>query len=294
MSSPNAGSKLAWLILFLLAFVWGSSFILMKRGLTVFSAGEVGALRIVIAFALLLPLAFSNWKLVPVKSRPYVFLTGFLGNLLPAFLFATAQQYLASSVVGILNALTPIFTLIVGVLFFSLQLRKWQFIGIAMGFTGSIGLSWVQSGGEVGDFNPYTLLIVAATFCYGISVNIIGKYLRQLPALAVSSIAMMMVGPLALGYLFAFENVPAKLAQGSDAWAAFGYISILGIFGTALGLIFFNKLVQMTSPVFGSSVTYLIPLVALLWGIADSEDFGLLHMAGMGLIVGGVYVANRL
>lgn len=294
MKNPNANPKLAWLILLLLAFIWGSSFILMKRGLTVFSAGEVGALRIVIAFVLLLPLAWGNWRLVPAQSRPYVFLTGFLGNLLPAFLFATAQQYLASSVVGILNALTPIFTLLVGVLFFSLQLKKRQFIGIAMGFAGSIGLSWVQSGGEVGSFNPYTLLIVAATFCYGISVNIIGKYLRKLPALAVSSVAMLMVGPLALAYLAATSNTLAKLEQGTEAWIALGYIGILGTFGTALGLIFFNKLVQMTSPVFGSLVTYLIPVVAMLWGIADSETFGMLHLTGMALIVGGVYVANRI
>ncbi|MCS7019293.1 MAG: DMT family transporter [Cytophagales bacterium] len=293
MSHPSKHPPLAWILLFLLALIWGSSFILMKRGLIVFSAGEVGALRIVIAFLLLLPIALKHWRAIPAHSWRYVFLTGCLGNLLPAFLFATAQQHLASSVVGILNALTPIFTLLVGVLFFALPLRKWQLIGIAMGFAGSISLSWVQSGGEVGSFNPYILLIVMATVCYGISVNIIGKYLRHLPSLAVSSTALTTVGPLALIYLGAVEHIPDKLAQGSKAWLALGYVSMLGIFGTALGLIFFNKLVKITSPVFGSSVTYLIPLVALLWGIVDSEAFGLLHLTGMMLIVGGVYVANR-
>jgi drug/metabolite transporter (DMT)-like permease len=294
MTIPQTDKKLAWLILIALAFVWGSSFILMKRGLTVFAAGEVGALRIVIAFVLLLPITVGNLRLIPAKSLPYIFITGFCGNLLPAFLFATAQQYLPSSVAGILNALTPIFTLLIGVLFFSFQLKKWQFIGITMGLTGSIGLSLIQSGGEVGGFNPYALLIVAATLCYGISVNVIGKYLRQLPSLAISATAMTMVGPPALAYLLATGELPVKLAQGEQAWVALGYIGILGIFGTALGLVFFNKLVKMTSPVFASSVTYLIPVFAMLWGIADSETFGLLHLAGMGLIVGGVYVANRL
>ncbi len=293
MSVSQTDKRLAWLILLALAFVWGSSFILMKRGLTVFAAGEVGALRIVIAFVLLLPIAINNLRLIPAKSLPYIFIIGFCGNLLPAFLFATAQQYLPSSVAGILNALTPLFTLLIGVLFFSFRLKKWQLLGIAMGFAGSIGLSLIQSGGEVGGFNPYALLIVAATLCYGISVNVIGKYLRQLPSLAISAIAMGMVGPLALAYLSLTGDLPAKLAQGEQTWAALGYVGILGIFGTALGLVFFNKLVKMTTPVFASSVTYLIPVFAMLWGIADSEAFGLWHLAGMGLIVGGVYVANR-
>jgi len=293
MSIPQTNKRLAWIILVLLAFVWGSSFILMKRGLTVFAAGEVGALRIVIAFVLLLPLAISNLRLIPANSWFYIFITGFCGNLLPAFLFPTAQQHLPSSVAGILNALTPIFTLLIGVLFFSFRLKKWQFIGITMGFAGSIGLSLIQSGGEVGGFNPYALLIVAATICYGISINVIGKYLRQLPSLAISATAMMIVGLPALAYLLITGELPAKFSQGEQAWVALGYVSILGIFGTALGLVFFNKLVKMTSPVFASSVTYLIPVFAMLWGIADSETFGLLHVAGMGLIIGGVYIANR-
>ncbi|MCS6969027.1 MAG: DMT family transporter [Cytophagales bacterium] len=285
--------RLAWGLLLLLAFIWGSSFILIKRGLSIFSAGEVGALRIAIAFLLLLPAAIVHVRAIPAQKWLHVFLTGFLGNFLPAFLFAKAQQYLPSSVVGILNGLTPIFTLVVGVLFFAFQLRKWQLAGILMGFSGSLSLSWIRSSGQLGEFNPYILLIAAATICYGFSVNIIGKYLRQLPSLAISSVALLLVGPIAVLYLLLGTDFVNKCQYGNAAWIALGYIGILATFGTALGLVFFNKLVKITSPVFASSVTYLIPIVALLWGVADGEQLTWLHGLGMMLIVGGVYVANR-
>ncbi len=284
--------KLAWGLLLLLALIWGTSFILMKKGLTVFSPGQVGSYRIVVAFFIFLPWAIQNFREVPAHKWKYIMVAGVLGNLIPAFLFTNAQTRIESSVAGILNTLTPIFTFLISILFFGQPVRRWQVIGLVLGFSGAVGLSFVKTGGEIGSFNAYALLILLATVLYGISVNTIGKYLGGLKSLTISASAMLIVGPVALVYLLSTDFVQQVQAT-PESWGAFGYLTMLGVFSTALGLLLFNKLVKITSPVFASAVTYIIPVFALLWGFIDGEKLTFLHLFGMVFILAGVYAVNR-
>jgi drug/metabolite transporter (DMT)-like permease len=284
--------KLAWGLLVLLALIWGTSFILMKKGLTVFTPGQVAAYRIVVAFLIFLPWAIGGWRQVPPAKWKYIIVAGILGNLIPAFLFTNAQMQMESSVAGILNTLTPIFTFLVSVLFFGQPAKKWQMVGLALGFAGAVGLSFVAAGGQVGTFNAHALLILVATICYGISVNTISKYLAGVKSLIISASAMLVVGPLALAHLLSGDFVD-RVPVSPQSWAAFGYITVLGVLSTALGLLLFNKLVKITSPVFASAVTYIIPIFALGWGLLDGEHLTYLHLLGMTLIVAGVYAVNK-
>lgn len=284
--------KLAWGLLLVLSVIWGSSFILMKRGLQVFDAGQVGAYRIAVAFLIFLPIALREWRHIPPDRWRYLLAAGALGNLFPAFLFAFAQTKMESSVAGILNALTPIFTFIISILFFGQQARTAQIVGLVLGFTGSLAISFVQAGGNIGDFNAYTLLIVVATLFYGISVNLIGTYLSDQPSLRVSAVAITLVGLPALLYLLSTDFL-ARASASPQGWASLGYITILGVFSTSISLVLFYKLVRITSAVFASFVTYLIPIFALTWASLDGEQLTWLHLVGMAFIISGVYAVGR-
>jgi drug/metabolite transporter (DMT)-like permease len=290
--NEKTDDRLAWGLLLLLALIWGTSFILMKKGLAVFTPGQVGAYRIAVAFFIFLPWGIQALAKVPLAKWRYIVVAGILGNLLPAFLFTHAQMHMESSVAGILNTLTPIFTFLISIFFFGQPIRPWQVVGLALGFSGALGLSFVQTGGRAGSFNEYALLILVATIGYGISVNVIGKYLAGIGSLFISSAAMLVIGPVAVVYLLA-SDFAARVPASPQSWGAFGFITILGVLSTALGLLLFNKLVKLTSPVFASAVTYIIPVFALMWGLIDGERLTFLHLFGIVFILSGVYAVNR-
>ncbi len=283
----------AWVLLALLALVWGSSFILIKRGLEVYSAGEVGAIRIFSAALFLVPVTLHKLKSISQKDKILLFFSGLLGSFIPAFLFALAQTRLDSSLTGILNALTPLFVLMVGAAFFQQSIKKKEGIGLIIGLTGTVVLIVLGNDGNIGSFNFYALFVVGATLCYGINLNIIKKYLAGIKPLMITSISLLLVSPLAGIYLFFMTDFIDKVQYVDNAWGALSYLLILGVVGTALALILFNKLVQITSPVFTSFVTYLIPVVAVIWGVLDGEVLVWGHLVGMLSIIGGVYIANR-
>jgi len=284
---------IAWVILIVLALIWGSSFILMKRGLEVFSAGEVGALRILAAGLVLMPI--SIFKLGGLSARQWrlLFFVGMVGSFLPAFLFATAQTQLESSIAGILNALTPLFVMLIGAIFFSQQITKMVALGLAIGFLGTVFLIAAGSGTDLSQLNLYALFIVVATICYGANVNLIKFKIHDLKAVSITAISLLIVTPVAAVYLFGATDFVIKMQQVEGAKAAFGYVTLLGVMGTALALILFNQLVKITTPIFTSSVTYLIPIVAVAWGLLDNEELLPGHFAGMIAIIIGVYLANR-
>ena len=284
---------LPWLTLAVLAVVWGSSFILIKRGLTVFSAGEVGALRIVSAALFLMPVAAPKLRNLSRRQMIILLIIGFVGSFIPAFLFATAQTSISSSLTGILNALTPLCTLLLGAAFFSKPITSKNGIGLGIGFIGSIILIIGGTHSGVGEINLYGLLVIGATICYGFNLNIIKNYTPELHPVVITSVSLLFVGPLALGYLFGFTAFTEHVQQPSAFWPLMALIA-LGVVGTALALILFNKMVQMKTAVFASSVTYIIPIVAVIWGVLDGEALSAYHFAGMAAILGGVYVANRL
>lgn len=284
---------LTWFLLILLALIWGSSFILIKKGLVVYSPGEVGALRIIWATVVLLPLSIPKLAGLNKRQWKWLFVSGMTGSFVPAFLFAKAQTQLSSSLTGIMNALTPIFVLLVGISLFGNKLKSRDLVGIILGFGGTAILIFAGSEGHVGDINYYALFVIAATLCYGLNLNIIKHYFVVLKPVAITSISLVLVAPLAAVYLFTATGFATKVSEADGAWLALFYIGILGVAGTAFALILFNKLVKMTSPVFTSMVTYLIPIVAVIWGLLDGEILYGWHFVGMAAVIVGVMFANR-
>ena len=284
---------LSWFLLITLALIWGSSFILIKKGLVSFSAMEVGALRIFSAGLFLLPLAVS--KLKTIKSPGewlVVFIVGLCGSLIPAFLFAKAQTQLSSSVTGLINAITPLMTLVVSAMFFRRPVTKKKGIGLLVGFAGSLILIVGGARGNLGDLNFYMLLVIAATILYGFNLNLIKTYLSKLPAVSIASISLLLVLPISGYYLFHDGLFLEKFQTDPYVYWSLTYLLILGVVGTAIALILFNQLVHLKDPVFASSVTYLIPAVAIIWGVIDGEVLLFGHYLGIFIITIGIYIAN--
>ncbi len=281
-----------WLALALLVLVWGSSFILIKRGLDAFSSFEVGALRIAISFLVLSPLLIWHLKKVPRKKLMYFLLAGIIGNGLPPFLFAIAQTVIDSYMAGVLNSLTPLFTLVLGVLFFGIRTRWINVLGVILGLGGAIGLLTVANGGELNNM-WYGMLAIAAAVCYATNMNLIKQYLSGFSALTITSVAFMFIGIPSLIYLFAGSDMIHVLTYDPRGWQSLGYIAILAVVGTALAMIIHNWLIRQTSALFTSTVTYLMPVVSIMWGVADGEVFLLVSLLWIALILLGVYLANK-
>ncbi len=291
----NNRGLLALALLILLALIWGSSFILIKKGLLGLSAQEVGSLRIVAASLFLIPFAIRNLKKVEKKHWVFLLSVGLSGSLIPAFLFAIAQTRLESAVVGIMNALVPLFTVLIASWIYGHSHRMRVYVGVLIGFAGSIFLISAGNGGSFAGINPYALLIVLATIFYATNLNLIKEHLQGLKAITITSISLMIVGPAAAIHLVLFtEFVPKVIATASpQVYWSVASIVLLGVLGTSIALIIFNHIVRMTNPLFTSSVTYVIPIVAVGWGLVDGETLQLGHYLGMLLIICGVYIANR-
>ncbi|RUO26949.1 EamA family transporter [Aliidiomarina minuta] len=281
-----------WLKLMLLTLVWGSSFMLIKKGLIIYTPTEVAALRLASAAAVLAPFALMRLNRIKGKQWWVLLSVGMTGSLLPAFLFAFAQTQLDSGLTGALNALTPLFTLIVGALMFSQWVSRRTVIGLSIGFAGTVILVTVQGNGDF-SLNVYALFIVIATICYAVNLNFIKNYLPNLSPVTITGVSLLMVLPVALLYLLGPSDIGAKLSGDVQAWWSLLAILTLGMLGTALALILFNHLVQIASAIFASSVTYLIPIVAVTLGMLDGEVVSLYQVAGMALILFGVWSANR-
>ncbi len=281
-----------WLALVLLVLVWGSSFILIKRGLVFFSSLEVGAMRIAISFLVLSPLLIKHLKKVPLSRLKFFILAGIIGNGLPPFLFAIAQTQIDSYMAGVLNALTPLFTLLVGILFFGTRSRWHNVAGVIIGLAGAIGLLTMANDGQVNSIF-YGLLAVAAALCYAINMNLIKRYLSDFSALTITSVVFLFIGIPSLVYLLAGSRMLSTLASEPGAWAGFGYIALLAIVGTALAMIIHNWLIKQTSALFTSTVTYLMPIVSIMWGVADGEAFLVSYLASIALILAGVYLSGK-
>lgn len=293
MTEKDNRKTIAVILLILLSLIWGTSFILMKKGLKAFSPGEVGAIRVVAASLFLLPFALIRLKEINKAQYGKLFFSGMMGIFLPAFLFAVAQTKMDSGIAGILNSLTPIFTLIIGVMVFNQHFPIRSVIGILIGLAGTIVLIMSRTGGEVGGFNYYVILVILACICYGANVNFIKFRLTDLKSLTITSIAVMLIGPFALIYLFFFTPFTTTLAKTEGAGTALAFLILLGIMSTSIATILFNRLIKISTPLFASSSTYLIPIVAVIWGLIDGEHLSTGHFIGMTLIITGVYLANK-
>lgn len=281
-----------WIILLFLAFTWGSSFILIKRGLEVYSYFEVAALRMSISFLCLTPFVVKYFKTIERKYWKYLAIVGIFGSGIPAFLFTKAQTGLSSSLTGMLNSLVPLFTLLIGMIIFKIKFKANRFIGAFIGLIGAIGLI-TSNGIDLNNSNlSYTFYVVAATICYAISVNIINTYLKEISALKITAISFIFIGPPVLIYLFSTNFVTTTVNNEAAAIALF-YIAILSIFGTVVSVILFNMLIKKTSGVFATSVTYLIPIIAISWGVLDGESVNYIQIISIIIILIGIYFINK-
>ena len=275
-----------WSILILLSLIWGTSFILMKKGLRSFDAIQIASLRIFISYIFLLPVAIANIRKIKRDNLLSLIIIGLIGNALPAFLYPFAQRRIDSSVAGMLNALTPLFTLLIGILLYSRKTRWRQVAGILIGLAGAAGLLYRGSF----SFDPLGLLIVLATFFYGISSNQV-TLIKNLNGVVITSLAFFIIGPLAGASLLISDFRPALETEN---WLRnLGFISILSIFGSGIALGLFNILILRTSPVYAVSVTYLAPIVSTLWGFADGENITLFMIISVICILAGVYLTIK-
>ena len=289
-----------WGVLILLAFVWGSSFILMKtamfdvHGSKVYSPLEVAALRISIAAIVMLPIALRYLKSITREKWIWLLVIGTLGNLLPAYLFTTAQTQLPSAVVGMLNSLTPLFTMLVAVIIFGTALSWKQLSGLVIGFIGAGIL--ILSGGNVfesGDEIAWGACgkVALATLFYGISVNVLKEKLMGIPSVAIAAIALLLVLAPSL-IMLSFSNVIETFNSHDSGVISMVAIIVLSVFGTAGALVLFNSLIKWTNALTASSVTYIIPLFAAMWGCLDGEVLTKWHLLGGGVIICGVALVN--
>ena len=284
-------------LLVVLALTWGSSFILMKKGLRdpagmpVFSASQVAALRLSMAGLILLPVSIHAFRKLKLQDYKWIAVVGLVGSGIPAFLFTTAQSHLESGVSGILNSPTPLFTLLIGLFLFRKNTNLSQVSGVLIGLLGAIFLILLRKSEGQSDWS-YGLLIVLATFSYGLSVNTVPAKLAHVHSLHITSVSLLIAGiPCAIYALN--TNVGEVLELNSHGWKSLGYVAILACLGTAVANILYFKLTQETTALFASSVTYLMPLVAILWGVYDNEVVTWKHLACAAVIIGGVWLVNR-
>lgn len=283
--------QLKWVYLTTLALVWGSSFILIKKGLVGLTPMQLGSLRIIFAALFLLLIGFKSLAKIPQGQWKYIALTATLGTFVPAYLFAIAQTQIDSTVSSILNSLTPLNTLIFGILAFGLSFRRAQVFGVIIGLIGTFLLIVNGALHHPEQNYYYAILVLIASVCYAINVNLIKKYLSDLSPLSITTgnfLVLLFPALLVLFFSGFFEVIAVKSVQNSVV-----FILILGVVGTGIANIIFFKTIQISSPVFATSVTYLIPVVAFCWGLLDNEMLTPVQFLGAFIILFGVYLSAK-
>lgn len=286
------GNKLiSWILFTALTFIWGSSFLLMKLGMETLTPYQVASLRILSAGIVLMPFAARSFKLIPKEKRGAVILSGLLGSFFPAYLFCLAETKIDSAFTGMLNSLTPLFTVVIGVAFYKFKVTLKKVAGVLIGLVGFIVLILVDGKPDLTHF-AYITLVIAATVCYAINVNMVSKYLKEIGSLNIATIAFVFliipcIAILAVTGYFKLAFNDMHIIKSTIASC------ILGIMGTATASILFYRLVKRAGALFAAMVTYGIPVVAVLWGIVYGEHITWMHIGGLAIILSGVYVANK-
>lgn len=259
----------------------------MKRGLVAFSAMQVSSLRIIISFLVLSPFL----RMLNKKDLPFLLLTAIFGSGLPTYIYPIAIEKIDSSVVGVINSLTPVFTVIFGLVLFKIKTTWFSILGLIIALIGASLL--ILKGNNISNLtiNSYALLAILAPLLYGFSSNILKFKLSHIPAKQITAFTFALLFPFALAMLLQ-TNFIEIIKSEPNVIESLAYISILAIVGTALALVVFNYLIKETSAVYASSVTFLMPAVVLLWGVFDNEDIGFIHIIALNLILFGVYVLN--
>ena len=282
-----------WFYLFLLALTWGSSFILIKKGLLGLSPFQLGSLRTVMSSLFIFTIGFKSLKTIQSHQWKWIIITGFIGTFFPSFLFAFAETEVDSGIVSILNSLVPLNTVLIGLAVFKITSTKTQVFGVILGFVGASMLIFNSMELHPDQNYLYAGFVILATVMYASSVNIIKRYLQDVKPIAIATgnfVAIIIPAILVLSFSNFFTT---ETFQNDTIYMSIGSVAILSLFGTVMAKIIFNSLIQISSPVFASSVAYLMPLVALLWGLLDGEFFGINQGLASSLILLGVYLVNK-
>lgn len=282
---------LKWVLLTVLSLIWGSSFILIKKGLIGLTPLQLGSLRILFAGVFLLIIGFKSISKISFQQWKFIAITAFFGTFIPAYLFAIAQTEIDSSVSSILNSLTPLNTLVLGSIAFGLQFKRNQIFGVIIGLLGSALLILNGAMNHPEQNYYYALLIIIASLCYATNVNLIKKHLSGMAPLSITTgnfLVLLLPATLILYFTDFLEVVTIAQVQHSML-----FIVVLGVIGTGIANIIFFKLIQLSSPVFATSVTYLIPIVAFFWGLLDNEMLTPIQFLGAFIVLIGVYLSAK-
>lgn len=283
--------QLKWILLIVMALIWGSSFILIKKGLIGLDPYQLGSLRMIFAGLFLLAIGFRTLPQIPRDKWKFMFLTAMFGIFIPAYLFAIAETKIGSSITGVLNSLVPLNSLILGAVVFGLSFKRIQIVGVSVGFIGSLMLVFLGNETQTTSNFWYVFLVFIATLCYALNVNIVKKYLSDINSLTIAtgnSAAMIVPAFVILYCTGFFDVVHVPKVQHSML-----FILVLGVFGTGIANLLFFRLIKISSTVFATSVTYLIPIVAFFWGLVDNEMLSPLQFAGACVILVGVYLSSK-
>jgi drug/metabolite transporter (DMT)-like permease len=281
-----------WILFIILSLIWGSAFLVMKESTRVLTGWEVAAIRIFSAGLVFLPFAVVQIRSIPRNRIPFVILTGMLGNLFPAFLFAIAiEKKVSSSMAGILNSLTPLFVILIAILIFKQKVQGKKIAGVLVGFIGLLILNLSKGGMTTENFG-YILLILLATVLYGLNVNIVTQYLKGVDPIKMATISLsFMTIPTAV--ILWQQSTVQKFANDAASRPAILYAVALGVIGSAIATAMFYVLIKKAGGLFASLVTYGIPIVAIFWGIMAGEEVTVIQVSCLAMILGGVYLANR-
>jgi Permeases of the drug/metabolite transporter (DMT) superfamily len=274
-----------------LALTWGSSFILMKKGLQAFTDIQVAAIRVFFSFLILIPVFLRHIRKVNRQNIVHLAIVGYAGIFFPAFLFTLSETQITSSLAGMLNSLAPLFALIVGIMFYQSKPAKNQYIGIIIGLIGAIGLVSEGRLDFIKNVNLYGLYVVIATFGYGINANEVKFKLKGMNGIEITSLAFMLIGPPA-GIILICTNL-AEAYHSPHFWPSLAATLTLATFGSVLSLFIYNNLIRYTSALFATSVTYIVPVFAIFWGIADGETITLFAIFNIAVVLLGVWLVNR-
>lgn len=282
-----------WFYLIILSFIWGSSYILIKKSLLGFSPLQLGSLRIIITAFVLFVLGFNSLKKIPKNKWKWILATGYIGSFFPSFLFAFAQTEIDSGVTAILNSLTPLATLVIGLIFFKFLINTKQIAGIFIGLIGSLLLIYQGSSINPQQNFLFVVFILIASIFYAISLNLLKAHLQDVSATGIAVGNFLCILPPAFVILFFTDLKIIDFKVNQDVQNAIFYVVVLSVFGSAFAKILFNKLIQISSPIFASSITYTLPIVAIMWGLVDGETITLGQFFSTGLILIGVFLANK-
>lgn len=290
--SSRPPSTLDWFLLFVLALVWGASFLFIKRSVAIFTPMQMAMWRMVLATAVYLPIAAMYWSKIDWKRWKPLLIVAFCGSAIPNFLFAVAGQHVNSSLSGVLNSLTPLFTLLFGVTFFEMKFTPGKITGVILGLTGAAMLILFNSKNGVSGNAFFAGLCVLATVCYAINANTVNHWLRDQHPAGIASAAFVLTGWMFLIALWLSGGWEAAW-QHERGMVGLGYIGYLAVLGTVGASILYFWLLQRTSAIFATSVTYLLPVSAIVLGAFDGEAIGWIDLLGTAVILTGLYIARK-